>query len=65
MFHSYQLPDGGRREENAFITGLRMDGYSRLNSKDTDFTAVGVGGRPKMDVKTRKLSPGSLKSLSG
>ncbi|XP_037811987.1 integrator complex subunit 4 homolog [Lucilia sericata] len=60
--YSYQLPDGSRREENAFITGLRMDDYSRLDSRTTDFTAVGVGGRPK---KNRKLSPGSLKSLSG
>ncbi|KAM7357096.1 uncharacterized protein ACRADG_002592 [Cochliomyia hominivorax] len=63
--YSYQLPDGSRREENAYISGLRMDGYSRLDSKNTDFTAVGVGGRPKMEVKKRKLSPGSLKSLSG
>ncbi|XP_046808203.1 uncharacterized protein LOC111677787 [Lucilia cuprina] len=60
--YSYKLPDGSRREENAFITGLRMDDYSRLDSRTTDFTAVGVGGRPK---KNRKLSPGSLKSLSG
>ena len=62
---SYQLLDGTRREENAFITGLRMDNYSRLDSKTTDFTAVGVGGRPKMPLKNRKLSPGALKSLSG
>lgn len=42
-----------------------MDDYSRLDSKTTDLTAVGVGGRPKMKLKNRKLSPGSLKSLSG
>lgn len=64
-YFSYQLPDGVKREENAFITGLRMDNYSRLDSKTTDFTAVGVGGRPKMKLKNRKLSPGALKSLSG
>ncbi|XP_073838666.1 uncharacterized protein [Musca autumnalis] len=62
---SYELNDGTSRGEDVLVVGTPNSPQSKLDGKNTDLIAVGVGGRRRRPTKNRKLSPGSLKSLSG
>ncbi|XP_011293653.2 uncharacterized protein LOC131801229 [Musca domestica] len=63
--YNYVLNDGTSRNENVLVAGTPSSPQSKLDGKNTDLTAVGVGGRHRMPTKNRKLAPGALKSLAG
>ncbi|XP_061394870.1 uncharacterized protein LOC133330452 [Musca vetustissima] len=63
--YNYVLNDGTTRDENVLVAGTPDTPQSKLDGKNTDLTAVGVGGRHRMPTKNRKLAPGALKSLAG
>lgn len=75
---SLEEPDGSKREEVAMVVNpgtpeeqlVVMGTYSVYDEKtDTDtitmYTADKDGYKSRYMIKNRKLSPGSLKSLSG